>query len=142
MILSDTTPKYTSKYTDKLVTASNHITEILMERLAKRDKRTLSWEFWKDNVWKKPYALACIQVSKVLNIYEEKAVLNALRKLEWCWSIGSPKLKQAILEEQSKLELQAVKAEVEKSETVKSVINTELPSSRPSFNKSKLDKLR
>lgn len=142
MKLSDTTPKYTSKYTDKLVTASNHITEILMERLAKRDKRTLSWEFWRDNVWKKPYALACIQVSKVLNIYNEKAVLNALKKLEWCWSISSPKLKQAILEEQSKLELQEVKKEVSKSEVSQVSTTIELPTSRPSYNKSKLDKLR
>lgn len=132
---------YASRYTDKMVTPANHIVEILMERKAAKDGKKLVREFWNKPEYKKVYNLNLIQVSAVLNAYSEKAVLNALNKETWAWSLG-PKVKQTIIEEEAKLKrLEAQKA-VSENEVVKTVeVESELPLSRPSFNKSKLGKL-
>ena|SRR3990167_8719271 len=132
---------YASRYTDKMVTPANHIVEILMERKAAKDGKKLVREFWSKAEYKKTYNLNLIQVSAVLNAYSEKAVLNALNKETWAWSL-SPKVKQCIIEEEAKLKRIEAQRAISEAEIVKPIVSeTELPLNRPSFNKSKLGNL-
>lgn len=142
MQLSDTSKKYPSKYTNDLVTAANHITEILIERKAAKDGKILREYFWRDPVWKRLYQLTLLQVAKLLNVYSEAAVLNAVKREKWAYSVQPPGVKQAILEEEDKLRVAALKTEVSKQEiVVESDIVVE-NKSRPSFGKSKIGALK
>lgn len=132
--------KYTSKYTDNLVTPANHIVEILLERKATKEGKKLTWKFWELMEWKKPYNLVLIQVSAALNSYTSQAILNAINREKWAWSIG-PKIKQAILEEEAKLQRLETQKVVSQTETASVILNENLPTSRPSFNSSKLKSL-
>jgi len=129
--------KYPSKYTDGLVTSANHIVEILMERKATKDGKKLVWKFWQQPQYKQPYNLSLIQVSALLNVYSEKAILLAIEKNKWAWSVSGPKIKQSIIEEQEKLKLLEEKKENSISETI--VPNSSISGeTRPSFKKSNL----
>lgn len=132
---------YASRYTDKMVTPANHIVEILMERKANKDGKKLVREFWNKPEYKKTYNLNLIQVSAALNAYSEKAILNALQRETWAWSLG-PKVKQTIIEEEAKLKRAESQKTVSQAEVVKHATSeVELPVNRPSFNKSKLGNL-
>lgn len=131
---------YSSKYTDKLVTPANHIVEILMERKAIKEGVRLTKEFWNNPIYKKPYQLNLLAVCKLLNVYSEKAIINALNKETWAWSIG-PKVKQTILEEEAKLARLETQKSVSQTEVVSATLDESLPTSRPSFGTSKLKSL-
>lgn len=129
---------YPSKYTDKLVTEANHIVEILMERKALKEGKKLTKNFWNLPEWKKHYNLSLIQVSAALNAYSFKAILNALQANKWAWSITAKQVKQSILEEEAKIKRYEVKKEVLSDEKSPDIIS-ELPTSRPSFGKPKIN---
>lgn len=124
-----------------MVTPANHIVEILMERKANKDGRKLLREFWSLPEFKKPYQLNLIQVSALLNAYSDKAIINALNREKWAWSIAAKAVKQAIIEEQAKLDRLETQKEVSKNEKVSVKIDGGLPTSRPSFGSSKLKNL-
>jgi hypothetical protein len=132
--------KYTSKYTDSLVTPANHIVEILLERKALKDGKKLTYKFWELAEWKKPYNFALIQVSAILNAYSEKTVISVLNREKWAWSIG-PKIKQAIIEEEAKLARLETQKVVSQAEVATIALDESLPTSRPSFQGSKLKNL-
>lgn len=128
--------KYPSKYTDKLVTPANHITEILMERLAKKEKRGLGPNFWLDQTWKKQYNQCLVQVTRLLAAYSEKAIIDAIRQNEWAFSLTP--LKNAIAKNQKQIELrEETKPEGVKRDVVK---NTQFEE-RKNFETSKLRNL-
>lgn len=128
--------KYPSKYTDKLVTTANHITEILMERLAKKEKRSLGPNFWLDETWKKQYNQCLVQVTRSLAAYSEKAIIQSIRDNEWAFTLTP--LKNAIAKNQKQIELrESTKPEEIKQETVDSTVLEE----RKSFKTSKLGNL-
>lgn len=130
--------KYASRYTDKLVTPANHIVEILMERKASKDGKKLVREFWSQAEYRRHYQLNLLQVAKLLNIYSEKAIINALNREVWAWSLGGPKIKQAILEEEAKLARLETQKVVSQKEVSPVKMDENLPTSRPSFGTSKL----
>ena len=113
---------YQSKYTEKPVTVANHITEILMERLAKKEKRTLLPHFWLDQTWKKQYNTCLVQVTRLLAAYSEKAIIQTIRENEWAFSMAPLKNKVAINEQKLKLKEHALEAsKIEFSEVVPNV---------------------
>ena len=128
---------YTSKYTDGLVTPANHIVEILMERKANKDGIKLTKAFWQLPQFKRPYQLNLLQVSALLNAYSDKAIINALNREKWAWSVTAKQVKQAVIEEEAKLKRLETQKVVSQAETVPVTI-TDLPTSRPSFGSSKL----
>ena len=130
--------KYVSKYTTKLVTPANHIVEILMERLAKKNRLTLTQEFWLDPAFKREYNLALIQVSKLLAAFSEEILLEALRRNEWAYSFHP--IKSYLPKIQREFELKKI-TESQTTEVVKDSTNNTKPEERKSF-KSSLGKLK
>lgn len=131
--------KYHSKYTSAIVTPANHIVEILMERKAAKEGKKLVSNFWMQPAWRKVYNLAVVQVSALLNAYSEKAVLAGINRVKWAWSVNTPAVKQAIIEEEAKLKLLEERKENSISETINVVMEPLSPDAvRPSFKKSSL----
>lgn len=131
--------KYPSKYTDVLVTPANHIVEILMERKASKDGVKLCYKFWEKPEYKKLFNFTLVKVSAALNVYSEKAILNAIDKIKWTYSLQPAIVKQTIIEEEEKLKkMNEAKRRVEKTTIQVSEIDSK---ERPTFKKSKLDTL-
>ena len=82
--------KYPSKYTDREVTASQHIAEIMCERKASKDKKKLWKQFWNDKEWNNFFKRQCNLANKLLKLYGEGAIIQALGRVKWVWSLATP----------------------------------------------------
>jgi hypothetical protein len=71
--------KYPSKYSNgKEVTAAQFITEIICERIAKKNKKDLHYKFWVSKEWEKEYKGQIATAHKLLKKYEPKAIIDGL----------------------------------------------------------------
>lgn len=71
--------KYPSKYSNgKEVTAAQFITEMICERIAKKEKKDLHYRFWISKEWEKQYKGQIGSAHKLLNKYEAKDIIDAL----------------------------------------------------------------
>jgi len=99
--------KYISKYSNgKLVSAAQYITEIICENKAKKDKLDLHYKFWTHKSWNIYYRNQIASAHKLLNIYDAKAIINALKdkEAEKIYSLRAPHLPAIIEKHQSMLE--------------------------------------
>lgn len=97
---------YPSKYAgDGYVTPAQYITEIICEKLAKRNKKTLPLKFWENEEWSKFYRQQIIVANGLLKIYSDKAIVAALKnKKAWSiYSLRAPHLDAIIQEEEAKI---------------------------------------
>lgn len=73
------TNKYLSKYSNgKNVTAAQFITEIICERIAKKEKKDLHYRFWLSEDWEKHYKGQIGTANKLLKKYQPKDIIDAL----------------------------------------------------------------
>lgn len=71
--------KYPSKYSNgKTVTAAQFITEIICERLARKNKKDLHYRFWVSAEWEKQYKGQIGAANKLLAKYDAKDIIDAL----------------------------------------------------------------
>lgn len=98
--------KYISKTSGNKCTAAQYLAEEMCIRKAKKQKERLSAGFWHIPKWKKFYRSQIIAANSLLKIYDEKAVLNAVKRKEvsWCYSLRIKRLDQILLEEQDKVD--------------------------------------
>jgi len=97
--------KYLSKYSNgKMVSAAQYITEIICEHLATKEKRDLHYRFWLNKDWEKFYKSQIFSANKLLQKYEDKAIVAALKtpKGQKIYSLRAPHL-TAMIEEQTKI---------------------------------------
>lgn len=97
--------KYLSKYSNgKMVSAAQYITEIICEHLATKEKRDLHYRFWLNKDWEKFYKSQIFSANKLLQKYEDKAIVAALKtpKGQKIYSLRAPHL-TAMIEEQAKI---------------------------------------
>ncbi len=72
--------KYDSKYTDKKVTPSQFIAEMMCERAAKKQSKTLTSKFWQDDDWKRFFRYQQGLANKLLQLYDDHSIILALSK--------------------------------------------------------------
>lgn len=97
---------YRSKYAgDGFVTPAQYITELICEKLAKKNKKTLTLKFWENEEWSKFYRQQIIVANGLLKIYSDKAIVLALNsKKAWSiYSLRAPHLDPIIQEEEAKI---------------------------------------
>ena len=71
--------RYLSKYSNgKYVTAAQFITEIICERIAKKEKKDLHYRFWISKEWEKQYKGQIGTAYKLLKKYDAKDIIDAL----------------------------------------------------------------
>jgi hypothetical protein len=97
--------KYVSKYSNgKTVSAAQYITEMICENKAKKDKLDLHYRFWTHKSWNIYYRNQIASANKLLDKYEPKAIINALKDkdAERIYSLRAPHL-PAIIEKHAAL---------------------------------------
>jgi len=91
-------PTYKSKYTDKLITPAQLITDRLMENIAKKEGKILPIAYWELEEYKKVYVRHIVGANKLLKKYPQEAILSALGdpSAKWIFYFENPKLKPLI----------------------------------------------
>lgn len=98
-MIDNTKNKYVSKYSNgKLVSAAQYITELICENKARKDKNDLHYRFWVSKKWSLYYRNQIASANKLLETYDAKAVIGALRdkQAEGIYSLRAPHLKPII----------------------------------------------
>lgn len=71
--------KYLSKYSNgKEVSAAQYISEMICERIAKKNKKDLHYRFWLSDEWQKQYKGQIAAANKLLTKYTCSRVIKAL----------------------------------------------------------------
>lgn len=108
--------KYPSRYSNgKKVTAAQYIAELMCEKQAQKEKKELPQKFWEHAAWKKPYKNQLYAAYGLLKIYDEKAIIKALKSKEayGVYSLRAPSIDRLIKQEQEELKRQKNKPSVE-----------------------------
>lgn len=101
--------KYISKYSNgKTVSAAQYITELICENKAKIEKKDLHYRFWTNKLWSKYYRDQIATTNKLLQKYDAKAIINALKDpaSSRIYSLRAPHLSAIIDKHQGLLEKQ------------------------------------
>jgi hypothetical protein len=101
--------KYLSKYSNgKMVSGAQYITELICENKAKIEKKDLHYRFWTSKEWSKYYRDQIATSNKLLQKYEAKAIINALKDSDASkiYSLRAPHLISIIDKHQKILETQ------------------------------------
>jgi hypothetical protein len=98
---------YTSRYTDRKITAAQRIAEIVCEKLADKEKKVLTDKFWNKPEWEKVYKQQLYLANSLLKLYSAEAIIAALRdkRAYDVYSLGADFVLDKIFqEEQAKID--------------------------------------
>lgn len=105
--------KYPSKYSNgKSVSAAQYISEMICERIAKKDKKDLHYRFWLSPEWEKQYKGQIAAANKLLQKYDYKAIVAGLLSPsgQKIYSLRAPHLGDIIERESKKIQTQSNKS--------------------------------
>ena len=116
--------KYLSKYSNgKSVSPAQYITELICEKMAKKENKDLHYKFWSSPQWQKYYRNQIGSANKLLKKYGDQAIVRALSnpKSAKIYSLRAPHLPAIIEQEQIKLsnENQDLSLNLQRSDNVK-----------------------
>ncbi len=139
-----TTPNsFTSRYTDRKVSAAQIAAELVCEKTAGKD---LPYQFWQSEPWTKFFARQVIFANALLKVYSPEVLLKVIRSLRKINSLGARKFlvpllekEQAILDKYKELAVQM--GYPEENPPKEEVSPPEIPKTY-SAGKSKMNKLR
>jgi hypothetical protein len=103
---------YTSKYTDRKLTAAQKIAEVICEKQATKRAEQLIYRFWNSPKWEKEFKTQLFFANSLLKLYSLQAILAGLKdkRAYGVYSLGAAFILDEIFkEEQAKLD----KAEAE-----------------------------
>jgi hypothetical protein len=103
--------KYTSKYSDRGLTAAQYITEKICEN--KAGGSDLPFQFWQLPEWKRFFAFQVVAANALLKIYAPEAILRALKApdAKWIKSLKVQALDAIIKREQKQLDAELQREE-------------------------------
>ena len=94
--------RYKSPSTGDYCTGAQYIAEMMCQRMAEKDNEgSLAYKFWNTKKWQKTYQLQVIAANRLVEKYEERAIIAALKSKRGLkiYSLRFPTLK-AMIEEQ------------------------------------------
>lgn len=96
--------RYKSIFTGEYIMAHQWVAEVLVDRKAKSQSKTLPYKYWKeDKVWAAEFTRQVQQAGKLISKYGEEAVLNIIKKESWTYSLMNKDIMSAIKEESAKI---------------------------------------
>ena len=96
----DDTFKFKSIFTGEYVMAHQWVAEVLVDRKASREKKSLPYKYWKeDPVWAKEFTKQVQQAGILMKRHGQEAVLNVIKKEAWTYSLLNKTIIQKIKEE-------------------------------------------
>lgn len=131
--------RYKSPSTGDYCTGAQYIAEMMCQRMAEKDNEgSLAYKFWNTKKWQKTYQLQVIAANRLVEKYEERAIIAALKSRRGLkiYSLRFPALK-AMIEEQVGI--------LKKQDKEKPVIDHAASSTKPRKpfgQKSSIQKLR
>lgn len=131
--------QYESPSTGLMSHAPQYIAEIIMTREAKKNCEVLPPKFWNIDKYKKRYKLLLIKINSLLKIYDERALIAAIRNNQWMYSLYYPNLPDLIEKEVVKLDKQVQLNETQIVEFVESTDSFRQISTNNRNMKSRLD---
>lgn len=135
---------YSSKYTDRKVTAAQRIAEIMCENLARKEHTALPFKFWNTPKWEKHYKVQLLAANSLLKLYCAEAIFCGLRdkRASNIYSLHAPFLLDELFTgEQKRIDREAVEIKNAPTPEVK-VVTTEKPRQTFIGKKSILSKLK
>lgn len=84
---------YPSKYTDRKVTDAQYLCDEIIERIARKEKKTLPYKYWNLPEWNKIYRRQIGEANKLLKQASCVAIMNFLRSKngKYIFSLGLKK---------------------------------------------------
>lgn len=73
---------YPSKYTDRKVTDAQYLADEIMERIAKKEKKVLTYRYWNDPQWKKIFLRQLAEANTLLKEVDCVAIMAFLRSVK------------------------------------------------------------
>jgi hypothetical protein len=70
--------RFPSKYSNSFISASQYITELLCEKIAKNQGKKLPYKFWDLHEWNKIYCRHIVEAHKLVKQYEAEVLIRAL----------------------------------------------------------------
>ena len=131
--------RYKSPSTGDYCTSAQYIAELMCQRMAERtNEGSLAYKFWNTKKWKKTYQLQVIAANRLVNKYNDRAIVAALNTYKGLkiYSLRFPGLEDMIKTEQSKLDSEPPA----KSSSYEN--NTSSKPMKPYGKKSKIERLR
>ena len=72
--------RYKSPSTGDYCTGAQYIAEMMCQRMAEKDNEgSLAYKFWNTKKWQKTYQLQVIAANRLVEKYEERAIIAALK---------------------------------------------------------------
>lgn len=84
--------RFQSSYGAGYISLPQYLAELMCERLAKKNGKTLSIKFWDLPEWRKHYLFQVTVASRLLKKYHQNAIFEVLKANKWAYSIGSKQL--------------------------------------------------
>ena len=131
--------KYKSPSTGDYCTGAQYIAEMMCQRMAeKNNEGSLAYKFWNTEKWQKTYQLQIIAANRLVDKYDERAIIAALKSREGkkIYSLRFPNLEDMIKRQESVLKKNDGKTIVAKPESAESKPR------KPFGEKSRVQKLR
>lgn len=136
--MTDFSKKFQSSWTNQPITAAQYLAEKVVEREAHKKKVNLSSHWWNQKAWKNKFKSQVTKSYQLLKTYDLKAILRALDKNPWCYTLRTNAILFEIKKQQRILEKEREK--LEKSATLSTTNVDSIP--HRVGQKSKLGKLR
>ena len=70
---------YPSKYTERKVGPSQYLADVVMERIASKEKKSLPYKYWNNSEWKKQYLHQVTAAGKLLREHDCLSIMEFLR---------------------------------------------------------------
>src|ERR1700722_6568094 len=98
--------KYQSKYTEKLVSEAQYLVDLMMERIAIKEKTTLPHRYWKSDIWSKIFKHQIVKATRLLGRHSLKDIVAALNTFRGkkLYSLGLEKPIDEIIARQKEVE--------------------------------------
>lgn len=94
------TYRYKSLFTGEYIMAHQWVAEVLVDRKAKKENKSLTYKYWKeDALWKKEFAKQVRQAGILIKRHGEEAVMKVIKKESWTYSLYNKEIIAAIKKE-------------------------------------------
>lgn len=135
--MNDSTMKkrYPSRYSDDMVTAAQHLAEIMCERQARKNSQELTKQFWNLDHWKKPFKSQLFAAYGLLKLYPAVVLVQAIysKQAEHIYSLRSPVLDDIVKQVYHKFKLEQKTISESDLEIIRKSI-TDKPRQHPTQN--------
>lgn len=112
----------------------NSFRDVIVRMMIERKyKKVMVSHYWNLPEYKKEYKYQTMKAAKLIKIYSKKAILTAIEKEKWCYSLGNNSLITVINEEQQKIDRELAN----KAATEKPVETVKIDPVSPSFRRKK-----